>query len=176
MARVALVDGHYERALMLSQLPGSADPGSLRLTAESLIIKSLAALKLGATAASVEALRAADVLLRRYGMRQPLMLVPRKLLGEAIDALRSRENIEIDLAGVPDRFGISRSVAALTRRELIVLNELTTTANLDAIAQELVVSRNTVKGQVSSLYRKLGVTNRADALVVAVELGLVAPA
>jgi LuxR family maltose regulon positive regulatory protein len=169
MARVALVEGRYEQALILSQLPAASSP---RLTAESLIVKSLAALKLGSATASAEALSSADALMRRYGMRQPLMLVPRKLLEEAVQNLGTR----LDLADVPDRFGVTRSVAALTRRELVVLNQLTKTSNLDTIAQELVVSRNTVKGQVSSLYRKLGVTNRADALVVAVELGLVTAA
>jgi LuxR family maltose regulon positive regulatory protein len=171
MARVALVEGHYERALMLSQLPADANPASPRLTAEAMLIKSLAAVKLGATSAGVEALRGADGIMRRFGMRQPLMLVPRRLLLDAVEA--AGVDLDLDLDDVPDRFGVSRSVAALTRRERVVLNELMKTANLDAIARELTVSRNTIKGQLSSLYRKLGVTNRADALVVAIELGLV---
>jgi DNA-binding CsgD family transcriptional regulator len=40
------------------------------------------------------------------------------------------------------------------------------------IAQELVVSRNTIKTQVSSIYRKLGVNRRAEASAVARQLQL----
>jgi len=167
-ARVALVDGQFERALVLAQLP-SGMTGTTRLTAEALLIRALAAHGLGATQASAEALADVEVLLKRTGLRQPLMLVPRDLLADAIHAAGS----SISLTDIPDRFGVSRSVAALTPRELIVLQHLAVRGNLDAIAQELVVSRNTVKGQVSSLYRKLGVSNRAEALVVASNLGLI---
>jgi LuxR family maltose regulon positive regulatory protein len=40
------------------------------------------------------------------------------------------------------------------------------------IAQELIVSLNTVKTQVSSIYRKLGVSRRAEASAVARQLQL----
>jgi len=167
-ARVALVDGQFERALAL--LPDGAV--SARTRAEALLVKALAAQGLGALAASAEALADVAVLLRRTGLRQPLMLVPRAHLAEAIEAAGSG----ISLEGVPDRFGVSRAVGSLTRRELVVLQHLARNGSLDTIATELVVSRNTVKGQVSSLYRKLGVNNRAEAIVVASELGLIGPA
>jgi len=168
MARVALVDGRFERALALTR-PSNEVPWSSRTTAEALLIRALAANALGAQQASKEALDDAEALLGRTGLRQPLMLVPLSQLASVIEETGSG----ISLAGIPDRFGISRSVATLTRRELVVLHELTTSGNLDAIAAALVVSRNTVKGQVSSLYRKLGVGNRAEAIVVATELGLI---
>ncbi len=53
---------------------------------------------------------------------------------------------------------------SLTRRELIVLERLAENATLEQIASTLWVSRNTVKSQVRSLYRKIGVTTRADAV------------
>jgi LuxR family transcriptional regulator, maltose regulon positive regulatory protein len=168
MARVALVDGQFERALTLAQ-PTIDAPWPPRETAEGLLIRALAANALGARAASAEALNDAEALMRRNGLRQPLMLVPHSQLSAAIEAAGSG----ISLVDVPDRFGVSRSVAALTRRELVVLQELAKSGNLDVIAAALVVSRNTVKGQVSSLYRKLGVRNRAEAIVAATELGLI---
>ena len=168
MSRIALVDGQFERALVLAQVPAGVT-ASPRLIAEALIIRALAAHGLGATQASAEALADAEALLQRTGLRQPLMLVPRGLLDDAIEAAGS----SISLSDVPDRFGVSRSVAALTPRELVVLQQLALRGNLDAIAHELVVSRNTVKGQVSSVYRKLGVSNRAEALIVASNLGLI---
>ena len=168
MARVALVDGRFERALALAQ-PAPDAAWSPRITAEALLIRALAANALGVREASAEALNDAEALMRRTGLRQPLMLVPRSQLSAAIEATGSG----ISLVDIPDRFAVSRSVAALTRRELVVLQELASSGNLDVIASALVVSRNTVKGQISSLYRKLGVRNRAEAIVVATELGLI---
>lgn len=169
LARRALVDGRYEEALRLSHSPADLTP---RLAAESLLITALSATRLGAPSEAAEALRAADALLRRFGMRQPLSLVPRSLLVQAVDALEHEGDSAMSIDDVPDRFTVVRAAAQLTKRELVVLNALATTSNLDSIAQQLVVSRNTVKGQVSSLYRKLGVSNRGQALVVATELNL----
>jgi len=64
---------------------------------------------------------------------------------------------------------------ALTRRERIVLAHLSSDVTLEAIASELWVSRNTVKSQVRSLYRKIGVSTRADALAWATSEGLDSP-
>jgi DNA-binding CsgD family transcriptional regulator len=55
-------------------------------------------------------------------------------------------------------------VADLSRREEVVLAHLAQELTLDEVAKSLFVSRNTVKSQVRSLYRKLGVTCRADAV------------
>nr|WP_052367048.1 LuxR C-terminal-related transcriptional regulator [Paraoerskovia marina] len=55
-------------------------------------------------------------------------------------------------------------VGSLSRRETAVLCELVQGFTLEQIARRLFVSRNTVKTQVASLYRKLGVTTRAEAI------------
>jgi LuxR family maltose regulon positive regulatory protein len=56
---------------------------------------------------------------------------------------------------------------ALTARELVVLRALAGPLTLREIARELNVSHNTVKTQVRSLFRKLGVHDRAGAARVA---------
>lgn len=62
---------------------------------------------------------------------------------------------------------------ALTRRERVVLEGLMNKEEtLEQIAETLFVTRNTVKSQVRSLYRKLGVSNRAAAVERAESLGL----
>lgn len=62
---------------------------------------------------------------------------------------------------------------ALTRRERVVLEGLMNKdETLEQIAETLFVTRNTVKSQVRSLYRKLGVTNRAAAVERAERLGI----
>lgn len=52
----------------------------------------------------------------------------------------------------------------LTRRERVVLAELTEDVTLEEIATHLFVTRNTVKSQVRSVYRKIGVSTRAQAV------------
>ncbi|WP_306335160.1 response regulator transcription factor [Streptomyces sp. KL118A] len=60
----------------------------------------------------------------------------------------------------------------LTQRELVVLRELRENVPLRGIAENLHVSLNTVRSQTRSVYRKLGVGSRAQALHRARELGL----
>jgi LuxR family maltose regulon positive regulatory protein len=62
--------------------------------------------------------------------------------------------------------------AVLTPREQAVLEILADTGALDEIAERLFVSRNTVKTQLRSVYRKLDVSSRDAALTRAAALGL----
>jgi DNA-binding CsgD family transcriptional regulator len=66
--------------------------------------------------------------------------------------------------------------AALSQREKVVLAHLTHDATLDEIAARLYVSRNTVKTQIRSAYKKIGVSTRADAVAWSWRAGLRAAA
>jgi len=61
----------------------------------------------------------------------------------------------------------------LTEREREVLALIATGETNRAIADELFVSVDTVKTHVRTMYRKLGVTNRTQAAVIARDLGLI---
>lgn len=75
----------------------------------------------------------------------------------------------IDLHTVPTQ----RSAGIpLTRRERVILSVLDEDVTLEQIATRLFVTRNTVKSQVRSVYKKLGVSTRADAVAHARQLGL----
>lgn len=63
-------------------------------------------------------------------------------------------------------------VEPLTHREKVVLSRLSEHTTLEEIAAELFVSRNTVKSQVRSVYRKLGISTRAEAVAWAEAAGL----
>jgi LuxR family maltose regulon positive regulatory protein len=63
----------------------------------------------------------------------------------------------------------------LTAAELRLLHYLPTHLSFREIADELVVSTNTVKSQAQSVYRKLGVSSRREAVTCAEAAGLVAP-
>ena len=52
----------------------------------------------------------------------------------------------------------------LSRRELVVLANLSEDATLEQVAARLFVTRNTVKSQLRSIYRKLGVSTRSEAV------------
>jgi LuxR family transcriptional regulator of spore coat protein len=64
------------------------------------------------------------------------------------------------------------TTGSLTRRERVVLSNLTEEVTLEQIASKLYVTRNTVKSQVRSVYRKLGVSTRAEAVEWARAAGL----
>ncbi|NHT17796.1 helix-turn-helix transcriptional regulator [Cellulomonas sp. IC4_254] len=60
----------------------------------------------------------------------------------------------------------------LTTRERVVLAELAEDVTLEDIARKLFVTRNTVKSQVRSVYRKIGVSTRAEAVAWAQAAGM----
>ena len=75
---------------------------------------------------------------------------------------------ELDLTPEPER--VHRT--GLTPAELRLLPLLATHLSFREIAQQLFVSRNTIKTQAISVYRKLGVSSRSEAVAEAQRLGL----
>jgi LuxR family maltose regulon positive regulatory protein len=67
---------------------------------------------------------------------------------------------------------IDELVEPLSGRELEVLRLLTTHLSSTEIAQELFISVNTVRSHIKSIYGKLNVHSRKDAIQRARELGL----
>ena len=82
--------------------------------------------------------------------------------------------LELEIAAMPElRNGGS---SGLTPAELRLLPHLSTHRSFREIGERLHVSRNTIKTQAISVYRKLGVSSRSEAVAVAEDLGLVQPA
>jgi LuxR family transcriptional regulator, maltose regulon positive regulatory protein len=65
--------------------------------------------------------------------------------------------------------------SGLTAAELRLLPLLSTHLSFREIGERLFVSRNTIKTQAISTYRKLGVSSRSEAIDCAAELGLIGP-
>jgi DNA-binding NarL/FixJ family response regulator len=66
-------------------------------------------------------------------------------------------------------------VEELTARELEVLVLIAGAASNTEIAEQLYVGESTVKTHISSIFMKLGVRDRAAAIVYAFDRGIVAP-
>ena len=103
------------------------------------------------------------------------------LYHEAGAILRRRPKLGTLVAGAEEVRGGVTMVAeqssgwasTLTAAELRLLPLLTTHLSFREIAERLFVSRNTVKSQAISVYRKLDASSRSEAIERAVELGLV---
>ena len=63
-------------------------------------------------------------------------------------------------------------VSSLTAAELRLLPMLSTHLSFPEIAEEMFLSRHTIKSEANSIYRKLGVSSRSQAVSRSVELGL----
>ncbi len=61
---------------------------------------------------------------------------------------------------------------SLTGAELRLLPYLATHLTFPEIGDRLFISRNTAKTEAVSVYRKLGVSSRSEAIAKAVEIGL----
>jgi len=96
------------------------------------------------------------------------ILALRPALGVLADQLVELER-EIDAMPEATDGGSS----GLTPAELRLLPLLSTHLSFREIGERLFVSRNTIKTQAISVYRKLGVSSRSDAIARAAELGLV---
>ena len=81
------------------------------------------------------------------------------------------EELERELADL-DQAAIG-SGSSLTAAELRLLPLLATHLSFREIGERLFVSRNTIKTQAISVYRKLGVSTRSAAIARAEHLGLV---
>jgi LuxR family transcriptional regulator, maltose regulon positive regulatory protein len=104
----------------------------------------------------------------------------RTLMREIDDLLRRRPGMgaledqaeELRAQLSKERRSDSPGASALTAAELRLLPLLSTHLSLPEIAQELFLSRNTIKTQANSIYRKLGVSTRSQAVARSRELGL----
>lgn len=70
-------------------------------------------------------------------------------------------------------FGSDEPVEALTLREIDVLKLVAKGANNQTIADELFVKEVTVKTHLNSIFKKLKVTNRTQAVLLAMQMNLI---
>jgi DNA-binding NarL/FixJ family response regulator len=124
-----------------------------------------------------EALRAgaSGFLLKDAGADELLRAVRVIAGGEALLAPSITRRLIEDYAQRPPRRGQPAQLAELTPRELEVLRLVARGLSNADIARELVVGDATVKTHVARIFSKLDLHDRAQAVVLAYETGLVQP-
>lgn len=169
-ARIELARNRPDSALILLDRCVVITP---RERLNSAILRLAAQLSLGHTKPARTQLEVVLGLSAASGLRLGLLTLPEP------DLRRVREFYTISGADpglAPDyRSPIPGDLASvrLTEREQAILHELVSQGNAAMIAERQFVSVNTVKSQLRSIYRKLGVTGRAAALDRARHHGLI---
>ena len=119
------------------------------------------------------------VTMARTGSRAPLRSIPpgtlAALAARALGRPQSADARRILELVAEATDGHDRLIDPLSHRELLVLAEVEKGSTVAGIAAALFISPNTVKTHLRRVYRKLGVTTRADAIRKAKSLGLGRP-
>ncbi|HLS03888.1 MAG TPA: LuxR C-terminal-related transcriptional regulator [Actinomycetales bacterium] len=173
-ARIELFRGEHQRAIVIARTGSSRDQAHDRAVRELRLITAVAQLRAGekeAAARHFNQFIADD----GVGMLRALALMDRQAVAELVQ-LTGVGATELALVRerVPEPpFVAKTGIVALTPREQLVLDLLHQKLTIAEIAKKLIVSTNTIKSQTRSLYRKLKVSSRADALKRAAEYGLI---
>lgn len=173
-ARLALLAGQNDAAMQMTQDSNWERASTARRRVEMLLIRSVAAARIGDLGVAETALRRAVDAARAGGILRSLTTVPRdELLALAARVPAARELLESDpLAQQPDLFPPHIQLIELSTREREVLQQLADGLTVPEIADSSVLSYNTVRTQQRSLYKKLGTSDRPEAIARARQLGL----
>jgi LuxR family maltose regulon positive regulatory protein len=171
-ARWALLSGDYSAALDIT-----ADAAGLpvRFRVPITLIRATALHRLGRDGSAARAMDLAVSLSDRDSLYS-FGEVPRADLLALISLSRSGGSLldPAALAELPDIYPAALTFLELTRRERAVLIGLDAGLRPTELAARLNLSPTTVKTHQRSLYRKLSVNSRGEALAVAAGLGLLA--
>ncbi|MEU6645664.1 LuxR C-terminal-related transcriptional regulator [Saccharomonospora sp. NPDC046836] len=172
-ARLRLLNGDYEIARTLAARFQSHSATAHRDLLQLLLIKAAAALHMGE---GTEAARAMNSAMRLRSPDEVLSLTTLPPADRAelfrIATVPLSDLAAERLAAAPHVFPSNAKLVDLTTRERAVLAELATGDTATQIARTLVVSVNTVRTQIQSIYRKLGASTRDEAIMRASELGI----
>ncbi|MGI8312122.1 LuxR C-terminal-related transcriptional regulator [Saccharopolyspora hattusasensis] len=172
-ARLRLLNGEYEAVRAITSRISWHETISRRDARQLLLLRTIAALRMGD---EEEAHRAVQLVSH--------VRTPDEVLSLASLSPADRDDL-FRLARIPltdeaaQRLARTRPVfpervqlVELSNREQVVLTELGAGLTIAEVARKLVVSVNTVRTQVKSVYRKLDASSREDALMRAYELGV----
>jgi LuxR family maltose regulon positive regulatory protein len=192
LARGADADVAAALDILAAQLEFAQHTFNVRVQIEVLALRALAMEMQGKAAAASAALRQAVELARPGGFIRPFVdLGPpmRTMLLRLAGQGPAAETVRRILAAFPEpqrettpgesesrsRAANARLIEPLTDRELDVLALLPERLSNKEIASRLVISTGTVKRYTVTIYQKLGVNKRRDAVIKAEALGILPP-
>jgi DNA-binding NarL/FixJ family response regulator len=91
------------------------------------------------------------------------VMIPQQVMGKLLQGLRQMAN------------GEGNSPVALTKTEIRVLVFLGTGMSNKEIAAKMECSVKTIKNHLNAIFQKLAVSNRTEAVVKGIEMGLISP-
>ncbi|MEE2057677.1 helix-turn-helix transcriptional regulator [Rhodococcus artemisiae] len=172
-ARICLLTGDFVGAETIVHQYGEDPHCPLRVSMELFVIGAAAACARGRRSEGRRHIADAVTRSRRTGALRPFTGMPPSMIRE-VAGLGIELPVDLkQLAAEFVTFRPSRQIVRLTPREREVLDGLLSGGSIGTIAKSQFVSLNTVKTQLRSLYRKLGVNSRRDAVAVARRVVLV---
>ena len=142
------------------------------MAVEALILKAVSTGRLNRSTAALEAITAAVDIAQPEGLTRPfvsagapvadLLVQHRHVLARHLDF--TRDILTAITPQTAQKPTAPTDVEPLTDRELLVLRYLTTQLKAGDVGADLYLSINTVKSHLQSIYRKLGVTSRREAV------------
>jgi LuxR family maltose regulon positive regulatory protein len=177
-ARAQLALGRHELAVATVQpvLATDALPALLPWTVvDGWVVATEAALRVGDRARALRGLTRALAVAGPMDALFPLVFAAPEV-AELLAASYGQDRLACRVVAARTALGAAPAPVPLTERERAVLCLLPTLHSFDEIAQDLTVSVNTVKTHVRAIYTKLGVGKRRDAVLAAVDRGLLDPA
>jgi LuxR family maltose regulon positive regulatory protein len=177
MARLALQHGDLRGAdLALGDCELIGENHSPRTLIDVQLLRGAIELERGDLTLSDMSIDRALHAMARTGVRSPFRHIPPRLLSRlakrALERPQSDEVRRILGLVVQATEGMARGIEPLSERERLVLVYVERRLTVAQIATELFISPNTVKTHMRSLYRKLGVATRDEAIRKARSLGL----
>ncbi len=186
MARILMAQGRLDEALGLLQrlLRPAEDAGVMGAVLRILVLQALVRQESGEGNQALDALERALSLAKPEGYVRvfldegaPMGTLLRQAVARGIELdyvrnLLAALDSEMAAPRPTSPAGSSSLVEPLSERELEVLRLLTTPLSGPEIAQELVLSVNTVRSHVKNIYGKLDVHSRREAVARAQDLGL----
>ncbi len=178
--RITITLGRPAQVLpLIERLLGYAEAHGLggRLI-ELNLLRATAFEALGDRAQALVCLRSAEALAEAQGYRQIVAAEPRLALlsNNATRPEQKQPPAEAQITPATRLPTASEQAEVaeeqLSERELDVLRLLVEEPSYDAIAQQLVISPNTVKSHIKHIYEKLAVRNRRQAIAIARARGL----
>ncbi len=180
-AKALLAEGNAVAALTAAEscLAGQGGPVTLRDQVSALITAAVAHRRLGQAEQAADQLAYALTLAEPHGLYRPFLDGGAPVRSALTVLIRPANQGAATAARILQRFDTKPArttsqpaVVPLTGSELAVLRFLPSHMTNQEIAEALFLSINTVKTHLRSVYRKLGVTTRRQAIHSAGRLGL----